>query len=152
MNLPNFNFKKRLASATLGLALLAGSTLATTGIVPVKIAGVESQQSAKAEDPIIASGSSGCAYFKMQQAWWGQYTYLNKCATLQLADQYGITIALIGAANAKVPGWYKLAFAAGNIYNGSLRTNLYHCAANNGQSFVRLYRVGNFMAPYVSCD
>jgi hypothetical protein len=48
MNLPNFNFKKRLAYATLGLALLAGTTLATTGIVPVKIAGVESQQKASA--------------------------------------------------------------------------------------------------------
>jgi hypothetical protein len=49
MNLSS-NLKKRLASATLGLALLAGTTLATTGIVPVKISGVESQQKANAQN------------------------------------------------------------------------------------------------------
>jgi hypothetical protein len=45
---PILNFKKRLATATLGLALLAGTTLATTGIVPVKIAGVSNQEPAMA--------------------------------------------------------------------------------------------------------
>jgi hypothetical protein len=57
MNLPNL--KKRLATATLGLALLAGTTLATTGIVPVKIAGVETQQKASAATAFVGNFAPG---------------------------------------------------------------------------------------------
>jgi hypothetical protein len=149
---PILRFTKTKLSKTALIASVGISTLSvSTGIVPLTIAGIQNQRSAIAADAVIGEGGYGCGYFRMHQAWWGQYTYLNKCGALQLADTYGISMGLIGFANAKVPGWYKAPFVVANLYNGSLRTQLYHCAANNGQAYMRLYSTPWGMAPSISC-
>jgi hypothetical protein len=72
-----FNFiQNKRKFMTLSLAIVAGLSFGTTsGIVPLNIAGVQTQQSA----------SAGCASSRTTWAWWGTYTYLNKCAALETA-------------------------------------------------------------------
>jgi hypothetical protein len=64
MNLPNFNLKKRLATATLGLALLTGTTLATIGIIPVQVAGINSLQKSEAASAHWGSCYRSSIYFR----------------------------------------------------------------------------------------
>ena len=105
-------------------------------------------------DPVIASGSYGCATFRHYQAWWGQYTYLNKCAAEQVAGVYGVFNGVAGTLASKVPAQYRIPVSLTNLYNRSLASNLRSCAARNGQAYLRLYRVPSWpisVVPYVSC-
>jgi hypothetical protein len=144
--------KKSSKRAGLLTAVALATVSISTGVFPLTVAGVSNTQPANAADYVIDQGWNGCGYYKTQQAWWGQYTYLNKCAALQVADRYGIAVTLTNLLVGVVPGWYKAPFAAANMTNNSVRTSLYHCAANNGQAYLRLYKAGGLVQPYVSCN
>lgn len=137
--------------------MFTGVTLATvsisTGIAPFTIGNVSNTQPAFASDRVIWESSNGCAYFRMHEAWWGQYVYLNKCATLQVAGRTGIMNGVIGAIANKTPGFYRAPVTLAGLYGGNLTVGLYRWAANNGQSYLRFYKPAPMtVIPYVSCN
>jgi hypothetical protein len=145
--------KKGLAKASFAVTIGMVSLAAGTGLLPITVAGVSNTQVASAGDRVIAQGSNGCAYYRMHEAWWGQYLYLNKCAALQMAGQYGVTTAVIRYIAEKTPGVYRAPVSLAAFYGGSLSTSLYVCAANNGQAYIRFYKTGpSTVLPYVSCN
>jgi hypothetical protein len=155
----NFVKSKKKSITALSLASLSAATLAiTTGIAPVRVAGVSNVEKAQAADKILAQGAFGCGYFKLQQAWWGAYMYLNKCAADQMVAQSGITLPAAAAISTWIPGIYGKVVSTAVIYNGAIAGGLSYCSANYNQAYLKFQVVpgplppfGLIVVPYVSC-
>ena len=131
---------------TISLAVLAGLSFSvTSGIVPLTIAGVQTQQSA----------SAGCAYSRTTWSWWGTYTYLNKCAALETADamlnQGGSAYG--GGVNAATKlGPHVIALGGAVAFNRYVvATHLRSCANRHGQAYLRYPYSFAGLAAEVSC-
>jgi|GEM_PF-4170410 hypothetical protein len=151
LSLPLYFTSHVLTDQCLPLKALISGTVIAAAISTSSIAFPK----AASADPVIASGRYGCAEFKLYQAWWGQYMFLNRCAALQVADAYGITNSVVSTISSRVPAAYRLPISLGNLYANSLKNSLRTCAAKNGQAYMRFYTVlipRPMVLPYVSCN
>jgi hypothetical protein len=126
----NFCKKKKRTITALGLASLSAATLAiTTGIAPVRVAGVSNVQEAKA--------------YQAYSAWWGYYYFLNANEARLLASklrQTGDYITAIGI----VTGYYPQISIPTALYGWKLNniaSTLDSCASSDGHAYFKEYRV-----------
>jgi hypothetical protein len=113
------------------LALTVFPVLATIGIIPLTIAGVQTQRIA----------SAGCGYSRITWSWWGTYTYLDKCAALttsyEMLNQGGSTY--VAALNAsKYLGPHVVALSGAVTFNRYVvGRSLQSCANRYGQAYLK---------------
>jgi hypothetical protein len=130
-------FKKAIAVSALALS----TTALSIGVIPVNIAGVQNSQPASASQ----------TYW----TWWGNYTYLNKQETYNLAAWFRNKqrdLAKVTNAAAFSPAPF-IAVIPGvwSVNAAATAEQLDYCANRYGQSYFRLsYNGTNWISP-VAC-
>ena len=121
------NLKKRILAIVLGATVSIPTTAVFTGIAPIQIGSISNQQPA----------SAGCGYSNTQWAWWGTYTYLNKCAAYEMSDRFYREAAYAGNG-AITPNPYVATWAGAQMINKSaVSWALRRCANNAGQAYLK---------------
>jgi hypothetical protein len=130
-------FKKAIAVSALALS----TTALSIGIFPVNIAGLQNSQPASAS--------------QTTWTWWGNYTYLNRQETYNLANWFrSKRVDLVKATNAAAFGPVPLIAVIPGIWSVNVMATaeqLDYCANRYGQSYFRLsYNGTNWITP-VAC-
>jgi hypothetical protein len=133
--------KNKALAVGLGLTIALPITAAVTGVAPVKIGAIESQQEASAA--------------QTTWTWWGNYTYLNKSEAYNLANWFdsrgGGLARLTNSVLFTSAPYIALISGPWTFSAYSVRDNLNYCANNYGQAYFRLSYYGtNWISP-VSC-
>jgi hypothetical protein len=126
----NFVKSKKRTITALSLASLSAATLAiTTGIAPVRLAGVSNVEKASA--------------YQSYSAWWGYYYFLNASEARNLAGRLRQTGDYVTAFGI-VTGFYPQVSIPVSLYGWKLNniaSTLDSCANSDGHAYYKLYRV-----------
>jgi hypothetical protein len=140
--------KKGLAKAGFIVTIGMISLSVGTGLLPLTVAGVSNNEVA----------SAGCGYTRDYWAWWGKYTYLNRCAAIETAASmrqtyYGLYGTVLSNGT-KIPfGPYVAPLAGAISFNAYVVANaLDFCGKRYGQAYLKYPYAFVGTAAEVTCN